>query len=724
MVEAYPAKAYRFETLQETLQKLEQEPCKIIAGGTDVMVMHKGASGCLPSTWADVVFIDHLKELKSIEEKENGLYIGAACTYSELLQSDLVPSVLKKAIKQIASPAIRNRGTIGGNLCNASPAGDTLPLLTLFNAKLVLACKVAKRMVSIQDFILGPRKIALKQGELLTHIYLPRVLEEYTEYVFEKVGNRKADAIAKVSFVGGIRLKKDTISDIRFAFGAVGPTIVRCKEIEKSLIGAKFPLEQGQVNRVVEAFKEVIHPIDDQRSTATYRKKVALGLLRTFLETKQIQKRVAYKGHIMHTPTQKGLEVYPNHYLLVENGCVVEIQEEELFKKEQRFRKQEEAYTVKDYTDHLIIPGFVDLHVHASQYEQIGLGLDLELVEWLENYTFKEEAKFKDPLYAKGVYEKFVEELIRNGTTRACIYATIHKESTKVLMEILQEKGMSAYVGKVNMDQNAHELLMETTEESLKETIEWIEETKNWQEVKPILTPRFSPSCSEGLLQGLGELAKTYELPVQSHLSESPKEIAWVKELFPWSENYSHTYEKQGLFGQTKTLMAHAIYLTEEEIKMVKQNNVMLVHCPDSNMNLCSGIMPLSGYMEQKINIGLGSDVGGGSKMSMNEAITSAIQNTKLLSLQIKEKSIAFHEAFYLATKAGGSFFGKVGSFEKGYIMDALVIDLREDFYSDLKPEEQLMRFVYRNAVHCIKESYCNGVPISKNKNQNKNGEG
>ncbi|NYE07358.1 CO/xanthine dehydrogenase FAD-binding subunit [Bacillus niacini] len=275
--------AYRFDRLEETLSQLNKANCAIVAGGTDVMVMHKSRRGVPPKITKPIIFIDHLLELKQVNQNGNDLHIGACCTYSELLRDPLIPMPLKKAIKTIAAPAIRNRGTLGGNICNASPAGDTLPLLYVYNAKLLLRSVNGDRIVPICEFIQGVRRVQREPNEILTEIILPSVLEEGAHVVFEKVGNRNADAIAKVGFAGYIRTKGAVIEDVRFAFGAVGPTMIRSNEIEKKLLGKTIPVTDMDIAKVVAAFDKIIKPIDDQRSTAIYRKTVALNLLRYFL---------------------------------------------------------------------------------------------------------------------------------------------------------------------------------------------------------------------------------------------------------------------------------------------------------------------------------------------------------------------------------------------------------------------------------------------------------
>jgi CO/xanthine dehydrogenase FAD-binding subunit len=277
-------KSFRFERLDQTLTQLNNEDCMIIAGGTDVMVLHKNHRGLPARISKPVVFIDHLAELKQVYVQGGDLHIGACCTYSELLENSFIPEILKKAIKTVAAPAIRNRGTLGGNVCNASPAGDTLPLLYIYNAKLLLRSVDGDRVVEISDFIEGPRRVQRLTNELLIEIILPEVLEEGSRYIFEKIGNRSADAIAKASFAGLLRTDKDRIVDARFAFGAVGPTIVRSLAIEQKLLGKAFPLDKAVIREIMADFDRIIKPIDDQRSTAAYRKTVALNLLRYFLK--------------------------------------------------------------------------------------------------------------------------------------------------------------------------------------------------------------------------------------------------------------------------------------------------------------------------------------------------------------------------------------------------------------------------------------------------------
>lgn len=411
------------------------------------------------------------------------------------------------------------------------------------------------------------------------------------------------------------------------------------------------------------------------------------------------------KGNIIHTPNMGTFEIFKQEYIIVENRLVKGIYKS--------IPKQYEGYNINDYGDNLIIPGLVDLHTHGPQFTLRGLGLDRELLPWLEAYPFKEEGKFKDIEYAKKVYKEIVEEIWSVGTTRVVIFATIHCESTKILMDLLEEKGIAAFVGKVNMDRNSADELMEYTDKSLEDTEKWINDCKDkYKKVKPIITPRFVPSCSEKLMDGLGKLAIKYNVPVQSHLSENKGEIEMVKTLHPNCKNYSDVYNSFSLFGQTPTVMAHCVHLEDNEIDTMVKNNVMVAHCPDSNINLISGVAPIRKLLNRGLKIGLGSDISAGSKVSIFDAMVSAIQVSKLRQALLgeSERCLTIPEAFYLGTKGGGSFFGKVGSFEKGYEFDALVID-----DSDLckinkgSIEERVERLIYSGSVGKILARYVSG---------------
>jgi guanine deaminase len=415
------------------------------------------------------------------------------------------------------------------------------------------------------------------------------------------------------------------------------------------------------------------------------------------------------KGDIAFTPTKDIMEIHKNSYIIIEEGRVVDICRE--------LDNSYKDYHLKDFTGKIIIPGFVDLHLHAPQYPNMGLGLDKELIPWLDTYTFPEEEKYSDLDYAKKVYSRLINDLWRFGTTRSAVFASIHKESAKLLMDMFIESGLGAYVGKVNMDQNTAPKLTEDTKKSIEETEEILEEYAKSDLVKPIITPRFIPTCSEEMLTRLGELAIKYDIPIQSHLNENTSEVVWVKELFPNSKNYTSVYEKFNLLGQTKTIMAHCIYNTDEEIELMGKNKVYAAHCPYSNYNLSSGIMPVRKYLDKGVPVGLGSDIAGGNSLSIMSIIGCTIQASKMKWLDTNKElqPLTFNEAFFLGTKGGGSFFGKVGSFEMGYDFDALIIDDSSlTGLNELSIEERLQKIIYTGDDRNITERYVKGIKIEK----------
>lgn len=418
------------------------------------------------------------------------------------------------------------------------------------------------------------------------------------------------------------------------------------------------------------------------------------------------------KGNIVFSPSPAAFEIHGNSFLVAENGLVKGIFE--------NLPPEYDSVPISDYGDDLIIPGFVDLHSHASQFANRGIGHDKELLPWLETYAFPEESKFSDMKYAEKIYKRVVQELWRQGTTRSVLFGTIHKEATVLLMDLLASSGLSSFVGKVNMDRNCPIGLRETAGESLQSTEAWLNETKDkYKLVKPIITPRFVPSCSPELMDGLGKLAREYDVPVQSHLSENLSEIAWAKKLHPEFPDYASIYRHFGLFGQQPTIMAHCIYNTDNEIELMAKNSVLAAHSPCSNNNLASGISPVRKLLDKGAAVGLATDVAGGHDTSVAKAMALAVQVSKLKWLSSDQESgmapLCLQEVFYMGTKGAGSFFGKVGSFETGYELDAIVID--DSSIADPNGrtvEERLERFIYIGSEANIVERFVAGRKVGR----------
>lgn len=419
------------------------------------------------------------------------------------------------------------------------------------------------------------------------------------------------------------------------------------------------------------------------------------------------------KGNIIFAPNFGQLKILENGFIVIEGKIVKGTYCPEL-------PAEYRGIPVTDCKDALIIPGFVDLHAHASQFMNRGLGLDCELLPWLERYTFPEEAKFKDPAYAEKVYRKFVAELWKWGTTRAVLFGTIHREATEKLMELLAAAGLGGYVGKVNMDRNSPDFLVETTGQSLADTEAFILKTRDRYElVKPIVTPRFVPACTPELMAGLARLAQTYSVPVQSHLSENTGEVELVRALHPECGSYAGVYEQFGLLGRQPTIMAHCIYNDDSEIALMAKNRIYAAHCPFSNNNLASGIAPVRKLIRHQVAVGLASDIAGGHELSIAKVAAMAVQVSKLKWLETgrQEAFFTIPEVFYMATKGGGSFFGKVGSFEEGYEFDALVINdglQGEAGANSHSVEDRLSSFFYAGDYTHIIARYVAGKKVEQ----------
>lgn len=356
-----------------------------------------------------------------------------------------------------------------------------------------------------------------------------------------------------------------------------------------------------------------------------------------------------YKGTILNPTIDKTVDVIFNGFIEVENGKIVDIG-----------KTDEEV-------DGIIIPGFVDVHIHLPQFDVRGTFSGNELLPWLKNYIWLEEAKFSDLGHVEDVARRFYKDLIKHGTLTAMMYGTIHEKAVEKMIEMMPIRGR---VGKVMMDQNAPDNLSETTQESIEITRKLCEKYGD----KHVITPRFAPSCTMESMQKVAEIARKYDCYVQSHLSENQDEITWVKELFPESKSYTDVYYQAGLLG-SKTIMGHVIHCTDEELQLLKDTGTKIAHCPTSNVALKSGTMPLDKIIEFDIPFALATDVGAGPKTSMLDTMRS------FLDVHSSENANP-QAALYYATLAGAQLLGyekETGSLEKGKSADFLVLNMKAE---------------------------------------------
>ena len=406
---------------------------------------------------------------------------------------------------------------------------------------------------------------------------------------------------------------------------------------------------------------------------------------------------------IVYSEDREHLAVHPDSYIAVEKGKVRGI-----------WPVLPEEYKDVPLTDHgdgVLIPAFSDLHVHAPQYLNRGLEMDLLLADWLDECTFPMEARYADTEFAKLVYDAFIDDMIANGTMHACVYGTIHSEATSYLLERMDRKGMRGFVGKVNMDCCSHADLKENTEESIRETEEFLEKYSSNCSTRPILTPRFAPSCTSELINGLGRLGKKYKVGMQTHLVESKWEAEQAMLLFPECSCDTEIYEKAGLMDNGPVIGGHFIFPSEEDILIMKKYDSYAVQCPDATISVIAGIMRTGDLLDRGMRIGLGSDISAGHHIGVYTQAARSVQLSKLKNFYEPEgnRKITFPEAFWMATKQSGQLFGGTGSLEPGSVFDALVIDGLSDAARKLTPEQTVERFCYLGTKDNITARYLNG---------------
>ncbi|XP_077200913.1 guanine deaminase isoform X3 [Paroedura picta] len=373
------------------------------------------------------------------------------------------------------------------------------------------------------------------------------------------------------------------------------------------------------------------------------------------------------------------------------------------------------------------MPGLVDTHIHAPQYSFSGTRVDLPLLQWLKAYTYPTETKYKDNDFAEEVYTRAVRRTLKNGTTTACYFATIHTDASLLLADIIDKFGQRAFVGKVCMDINEScPDYKETTSESVKETERFVRGVleKKYARVHPIITPRFGPSCTEEMLGRLGDLAEAHGVYVQSHISETEEEIKLVQKIFPTYQNYTELYDKNKLLT-SKTIMAHGCYLSDEELKLFTCRGAAIAHCPNSNTALCSGFLNVKKVLKYNVKLGLGTDVAGGYSASMFDAIRNALIVSNTLKINKEnEEGLTLKEVFQLATLGGSQALGLdaiIGNFEVGKEFDALLINTKAsdspfDLFASDMFEDSVQKFLYLGDDRNIEEVYVAGklvVPFS-----------
>jgi guanine deaminase len=339
-----------------------------------------------------------------------------------------------------------------------------------------------------------------------------------------------------------------------------------------------------------------------------------------------------------------------------------------------------EVTALGDYE--FLAPGFVDAHVHAPQFKNGGMHLDKPLLDWLQNYTFPLEDRFKDVEYAERTYPHVIKATLSKGSTTTAYFGSIHKDSCLVLAEEAESQGQRAFVGKTNMDENnlADYYRDESSQQSLNDTHDFVNRMSEMNLTEAIITPRFALSCSMGLMKRLGLIAKQHGLAVQSHINENETEVKVAKEMFPDCKDYLGVYEDAGLMGP-RSIFAHSIFTTDDEYRRMAATGTSVIHCPDSNIQLMSGLFNGPKVESHGVNIGLGTDVGASAMDGIVQQIRMAELVSKIRAISQSETKIytTYRDAYHWATLGGAKALGVdhlVGSLEIGKRFDAIVADL------------------------------------------------
>jgi guanine deaminase len=333
-----------------------------------------------------------------------------------------------------------------------------------------------------------------------------------------------------------------------------------------------------------------------------------------------------------------------------------------------------------DYSDQICTPGFIDLHVHLSQFMVRG-NSNPQLLDWLNNYVFPEEIKSFNPEYAKLVASEFFSELKAMGTTTAVAYVSASKIATDIAFQEADKAGVRVWLGNIQMDCNAPDELCQSTKVNLDNSFDLCEKwNKKTRLLNYIFTPRFAPVCSRELMKETGIYAQKNDIMIQTHLSENHNEIKWVAKLFPECNSYSDVYLKYGLLGKN-TIMAHCIHLSEDEKKIMQETDTRIAHCPESNLFLKSGIFPLNEVEESGLKFGLGSDVAAGTSLSMP-------YHMRIMDYMQVGRYIPAEKSFYYATLGAAKVLNQdhmIGSIATGKQADLAFWKIESDKQDSLK---------------------------------------
>ncbi|XP_069674540.1 guanine deaminase-like isoform X1 [Periplaneta americana] len=430
-------------------------------------------------------------------------------------------------------------------------------------------------------------------------------------------------------------------------------------------------------------------------------------------------------GPIVHSETITPLTAIQQGFIAVVRGRIVCVSS-----TREKLDKTKEKYGIEDNNVHFlkegefVMPGFIDTHIHAPQYPNVGLGYDKKLLEWLTAYTYPLEKKYSDLEFATKIYEAVVRVTLANGTTTATYFATLYYESSLFLADIVEQLGQRAFIGKVNMNNSTAEGYEEDTNESYtcsEQFIRNVQEKRN-ELVQPIISPRSARGCDMKLMTLLGQLAKKYNVHIQGHIAENQADVKAVLKLYPERNNYADVYDKAGLLTN-KTVLAHGVYLNDDELKILAARGTSISHCPNSNTSLQSGLCDVRKLLNAGVKVGLGTDISGGYSPSVLNAIRAALQTS--IHVFFKKGGdntyvpLTYHEAFYLATLGGAKALAiddKTGNFKVGKDFDAIIVNMNNPGPIDILDKndinELVQKFLYNGDDRNISKVYVAGRQV------------
>ena len=436
----------------------------------------------------------------------------------------------------------------------------------------------------------------------------------------------------------------------------------------------------------------------------------------------------AFLATVLHTPVEGQLEVLRDALIVVgADGAIEAIHRREAAETEAEARSFAARGDLVTFgSDQYLLPGLVDLHVHAPQWPQLGKALDLPLEQWLQAYTFPLEARYADPVYAQTVYESLVAGLLANGTTTALYFGTLHLPATQILADICLRRSQRALVGRVAMDDPEQcppyyrDVSATVAEAETRAFISYVRSMPGNQAglVKPVITPRFIPSCSDELLSRLGALARETGCHVQTHCSESDWEHRFV--LDRCGRTDTAALDGFGLLSR-RTILAHGNFVGDDDIALIRERGSGIAHCPLSNVYFSDAVFPLRKILQQGVHVGLGTDIAGGASPSILDNARHAVIASRTLESGVNpaqdrqqrrrpDSRIDAVTAFWLATAGGGIALDlPVGVFKEGFQFDAILVDARAGD-SNLRlgandsPVEVLQKIIYQVGRANIRE--------------------